>query len=445
MTGHAPGSYEPGPVLARAARPAGAIFLCLFLVLGAAGPAEARAPRNVEFPDILVSAAELLEHVPADPAADPADGEPRAGWRVLDARPVERYEWGHIPGAIRFDPETWNGDASALSRRFGMAGFGISPLDTVVCYSDRESPAAAGELFWILELAGHPAVKVLNGGFEAWTTARGAIETERPAPPFRPFTAAPDTTRIADFDYVLGHFGRPGFTVLDWRAPEEWAKGHIPHSLPFPLETLVGEDGLWLSGEEMRKLFAAWGPRDREYVDLNDEFIVLGGDTYGHLPIHPYLAARLAGIRNVRVYPAGFSRWMLKENAPITRLINVGTLRDHFRRERGKDFRTIDLPPADFILLDLRGVRDWQNGHIPGAIQVSPTRLDDQIEDLVAAYWPGADRTKVPVVVYCYGSGCTRSRWGTTIAARHGFTHLEWFKDGVEGWRQVGEKLLESR
>ena len=415
------------------------------MLWAAPGSAGARESNPVVYPDILVTARDLRDHLSARTAGGVNPDTTAGRWRMLDVRSGNPYREGHIPGALWLDVGEMRCKPDALISVFQSHLCAMSERDTVVCYADAQAPALAGKAFWFLELAGFPTVKVLNGGFEAWLAAGGETETHRSTSAAPKYAGQPDTTRIADFDYVLGHFGRTGTTILDGRSPEEWAKGHIPHSLPFPLETLVGEDGLWLSGKEMRARFAVWGPRDREYVDLDDEFIVLGDDPYGHQPIHPYLAARLAGIEHVRVYPDGFSGWRSKDNAPITRLINVGTLRDRFRRERGKDFRTIDLPPADFILLDLRGERDWQIGHIPGAIEIAPHQLNEQIEALVATYWPGADRATIPVVVYCYGPTCTRSRWGTTFAAQHGFLKLEWFKDGVQGWRQAGEKLISSR
>jgi rhodanese-related sulfurtransferase len=45
------------------------------------------------------------------------------------------------------------------------------------------------------------------------------------------------------------------------------------------------------------------------------------------------------------------------------------------------------------------------------------------------------------LIVYCYGPGCTRSRFCSTTAARHGWRNLWWYKDGADGWRSAGLAL----
>jgi len=46
------------------------------------------------------------------------------------------------------------------------------------------------------------------------------------------------------------------------------------------------------------------------------------------------------------------------------------------------------------------------------------------------------------LIVYCYGPGCTRSRFCTTTAARQGWRNLWWYKDGQDGWRGAGLEIV---
>jgi rhodanese-related sulfurtransferase len=71
--------------------------------------------------------------------------------------------------------------------------------------------------------------------------------------------------------------------------------------------------------------------------------------------------------------------------------------------------------------------------------------FDAGLDLLVAEFWPGANRSEVPLVVYCYGPTCTRSRNCTTFAAARGFRRLYWFKDGPQGWLALGERLVDLR
>ena len=79
---------------------------------------------------------------------------------------------------------------------------------------------------------------------------------------------------------------------------------------------------------------------------------------------------------------------------------------------------------------------------MPGALSLEPGQLDARLDQLVADTWPGADRAHIPLVAYCYGPTCTRSRNGLTLAARRGFQNLLWYKEGIQGWRSVGELTI---
>ncbi len=387
-----------------------------------------RPSEPVVYPEILRDAAWVKVH-----AAD-------RNVIVVDARPAAAFAAGHVPGARRVDPTAWDGRIDALAAWF--AGAGVSSDGEVVCVSDRANPAASGALFWLLELAGHPHVTLLNGGMEAWRGAGGAIEDGEASARAAHFAAAPDTSRICDYAFVRARFGTRGTSILDWRSAEAWATGHIPHSLPFPLETLVTEDGLTRTGPDMRPLFEQWGPREREYVDLSDEIVVCGDLRPSDAPIHPYFAARLAGIARVRVYPEGFSGWRAHADAPVVRLIGTEELRGMLHAAWGRTLP--DIPPPRFILLDLRGENDFRRGHLPGALSLQPHLFEKYLDYLAGEYWPGADRARIPLVVYCYGPTCTRSRNGSTQAARRGFLNLFWYKEGTQGWRAAGETWIEG-
>ena len=189
----------------------------------------------------------------------------------------------------------------------------------------------------------------------------------------------------------------------------------------------------------MRGIFAQWGPRAREYVDLEDELLVCGDLGAADAPVHPYFAARLAGIRRLRVYPEGFAGWRAHDDAPVTRLIGTEELRAMLHAAWGESLR--DIPPAGFILLDLRGGHEYRGGHLPGALSLEPQLFDRYLDHLAVEWWPGADRARIPLVVYCYGPTCTRSRNGSTLAARRGYLNLLWYKEGIEGWIGAGEGL----
>ena len=130
-------------------------------------------------PQLLITPRELSEAL-----ATPAGSRPL----LLDLRPPEDYVAGHIPGAIHID--LWgvsliDTDPAPLDAFMWMiehvlATHGVDASRTVVVY-DQQSGIRAARAFWFLEYFGHPSVRLLDGGFTAWTAA--GFETTRDASP----------------------------------------------------------------------------------------------------------------------------------------------------------------------------------------------------------------------------------------------------------------------
>jgi len=93
---------------------------------------------------------------------------------------------------------------------------------------------------------------------------------------------------------------------------------------------------------------------------------------------------------------------------------------------RGRPDRT-DLPPARFVLLDLRDRADHRSAHIPGSVCLpatpSPTPLRASSRAIGPASIPHDASGRALL-----RPGCIRSRNGATQAARYGFRDLRWFR-----------------
>src|SRR6185503_19128011 len=112
-------------------------------------------------------------------------------WQLTDPSHGPRvYGEGHIPGAVYANLDR---DLSELGRpglgrhpmpppeAFGAAlgRLGITPATAVIAY-DEGNGAYAARLWWLLRLAGHEAVAVLDGGLAAWSAAGLPITREVP-------------------------------------------------------------------------------------------------------------------------------------------------------------------------------------------------------------------------------------------------------------------------
>jgi thiosulfate/3-mercaptopyruvate sulfurtransferase len=161
--------------------------------------------------------------------AELAGGHPPAvldvRWRLGGPPGIDSYRAGHLPGAIFADLDR---DLAAPPGRGGrhplpepadfqaaMRRAGISDDRPVVVYDDADS-ASAARAWWLLRYFGHHSVRVLDGGYRAWTAAGQPVSTRDPEPASGTFTARPGGMPVLDAAAAAG-LARSG-VLLDARA-----------------------------------------------------------------------------------------------------------------------------------------------------------------------------------------------------------------------------------
>jgi thiosulfate/3-mercaptopyruvate sulfurtransferase len=243
---------------------------------------------------------------------------------VLDVRPAEAFAVSRLPGAIHLD--LWgvsliDTSAAPLRAFMWMIGHlfslrGVTPGRPVVIYEDTSGIRAA-RVFWFLEYLGHPNVRVLDGGFNAWTRAGLSLATEVVTPVPSLWHGEPDSSRIATWDQVLERLDSSEVAVLDTRSEAEFfaeevrAKrgGAIPGAVNLEWKNNLRPDGTFKSAEELRAMYSKLGVTpDREVV------------TYcqgGYRAAHAYLALRIIGFPRVRNYTGSWKEWGDREDLPI--------------------------------------------------------------------------------------------------------------------------------
>jgi thiosulfate/3-mercaptopyruvate sulfurtransferase len=260
---------------------------------------------------------------------------------ILDLRPAEDFTAGHIPGAIHLD--LWalslnNTDEAPLRSFLWMiahllASRGVDSSRPVVVYDDQSGMRAA-RAFWFLEYFGHPDVRVLDGGFGAWTRAGLPVETVARKPPKQniagwPEEARPDDERLATWRDVKDRVddarrGARDAVLLDTRSDAEHygevarAKraGSVPGAVHVEWTRNLGTDGAFRPARELREMYERAGVTpDREVV------------TYcqgGYRAAHSYLALRLLGYPRVRNYIGSWKEWGDREDLPIEIPVRAG-------------------------------------------------------------------------------------------------------------------------
>lgn len=279
-------------------------------------------------------------------AQDMRDKLPSREWLVFDVRHDladhaagrRAYEQGHIPGALFLDHETQlsgtktgrNGrhplpelaDFAALMRAQGLT------RRTQVLVYDGGNGMFASHLWWMLRWLGHETVAVLDGGWQAWKEAGGAIEagvnvpamTEAQALQGMHLPAEPSMPTV-DAEQVLANIQSPAFTVLDARAanrysgetePMDPVAGHIPGALNRPATHNVAADGRFKSPAELRRDFDALLAGEQASGIVHQ----CGS---GITACHNLFAMELAGLTGSALYPGSWSEWSSDPSRPVAR------------------------------------------------------------------------------------------------------------------------------
>ena len=258
------------------------------------------------------------------PAQLSSEIESRQPLLILDLRPPEAYTAGHVPGALHLD--LWgvsltDTDPAPLKAFMWMiehvlAIHGVANDVPVVVY-DEQSGVRAARAFWFLEYFGHPSVRLLDGGFGAWSRAGLPVSRDAAPAPASDWTGKRELQTIATWREVKSAIGSEGSVILDTRSDGEYcgttvrAKrgGAIPGAVHIEWTRNLGSDGAFKPAAELREMYESAGVTpDREVL------------TYcqgGYRAAHSYIALRLLGYPRVRNYVGSWKEWGDREDLPI--------------------------------------------------------------------------------------------------------------------------------
>jgi thiosulfate/3-mercaptopyruvate sulfurtransferase len=240
---------------------------------------------------------------------------------VLDVRSQEQYDGGHVPGARRVDHDAWKeafgdgDDSDGWSRRIGELGIG---RDTKVVLYDDKSMKDAARIWWILRYWGIRDARLLNGGWNGWTSA-GLPTSEDPPPPASPveFKANARSRRLVTKGRILKSLAQSGLQIVDARSEAEFCGtdtrdnkkgGAIPGAKNLEWSDLIDpETQRFRSPREIRRLLA------QADIDL-DRPTATYCQSGGRASVMAF-GLELMGAKRVGNYFRGWNEW---GNAPET-------------------------------------------------------------------------------------------------------------------------------
>ena len=249
---------------------------------------------------------------------------------ILDKPRARRdYMASHVPGAVFADMETDLADLSVKGRgrhplpsaetfSASLSRWGIDRDTDVIVYDDA-SGAMAARLWWMLRLAGHERVAVLDGGWAAWKAAGLPVSSSAPQPAPSDYRVRFDEAAIASADEVVAMLSRGDGALLDARAANRFrgenetidpVAGHVPGARNRPFSDNLGPNQIFKQPDVLRAeidaILAGTPPT---------QVLLMCGS--GVTACHNLLAMEHAGLRGARVYAGSWSEWISDPGRPI--------------------------------------------------------------------------------------------------------------------------------
>ena len=187
----------------------------------------------------------------------------------------ELYAAAHLPGAPFLDLDSALAGPPGRRGRHplpdpavlqdALRGAGLDDDTEVVVY-DQQTSLGAARAWWVLRWAGHPQVRVLDGGLAAWVRSCRPVSADIPSPAAGSLTVRPGSVPVLDAEAAAA-MARSG-VLLDVRTAERYrgeaepidhTAGHVPGAVNLPMAEVMADDGTFLPADAIRRRAAAAG------------------------------------------------------------------------------------------------------------------------------------------------------------------------------------------
>jgi thiosulfate/3-mercaptopyruvate sulfurtransferase len=246
---------------------------------------------------------------------------------IIDLCKPDIHAQGHLPGAQYLDYSNLIFGQKPAPGQVPDTDFlvevlselGLDSNKHVVAYDDEGSGKAC-RLLWTLDLLGHKNSSLLNGGLHSWAGEdRPLVGEPGPTPATADFKAQPDSSVIADKDYILANLENPNVRLLDARSIGEFdgvkvlaaRGGHIPGAVNFEwLSAIDYENNMRMKPVEiLQPLMQGLGIEP-------DKEIITYCQTH-HRSAHSYIMLKAMGYEKIRGYLGSWSDWGNDPDTPI--------------------------------------------------------------------------------------------------------------------------------
>jgi thiosulfate/3-mercaptopyruvate sulfurtransferase len=265
--------------------------------------------------------------VPLPDGGEPDGGEPDPGAIVVDTAWLQAelgsselqlidtrargYDEARLPGAIRLRPGDLEGvvdgvpsqvapveQAQAALREAGLRN------GTIAVVYGEPPEYDPSRVVWALRYFRHGDVRYLDGGFDAWVRAGGALETEPPevTPTDYALVGTDESLRVTGA-WVLERLGEPPYDgtelqLVDARSEGEYAAGRIPTALSANWTRNLA-DGFLRAEPELGAIYAG----------LDPSATTIAYCVSGWRGSFAWLTLTALGYDDVRLYDGSWNEW----------------------------------------------------------------------------------------------------------------------------------------
>ncbi|HEY4918676.1 MAG TPA: sulfurtransferase [Xanthobacteraceae bacterium] len=274
---------------------------------------------------VLITPAELSDSLKSEPIV------------LIDTRDPATYAAGHLPGAVNIHDiftylATSTPDGVAAMREkfaaiFGNAG--LSGKETAVVYEQSMNTGFGQSCrgYVLLRYLGYPKIKILHGGYAAWSTAGLPTTTDVATPLPRTFPLDPSAAGIlVDLQGMKAAVANPNLVKLDTRDVDEWiADSSSPYGKDFCPRKGRIPGAVWIEWYRMMKPSPA-GPMFKSREEILAECASVGITPKTPVVLYCFKGARAsntlvalkeAGVEDVTLYFGSWNEWSRDPSLPI--------------------------------------------------------------------------------------------------------------------------------
>jgi thiosulfate/3-mercaptopyruvate sulfurtransferase len=261
-------------------------------------------------------------------------GERPGALTLIDLRPAEDFSLGHIEGSRHLDiygvslNDSSDAPLSAFLAIFRtlFGARGVTRDRPVVIY-DHETGERAARAVWLLALLGHPDVRILDGGTQAWTASGNRLvqvaKAPAPADPAQapptppPYKGTPNLELLATRFDVHRAIDDEQAVIVDVRRESEYRgtekrarrAGTIPGAVHIFWRDHLDDRGAFRPAAEIRDLYVSRG--------VTPDKTVIPVCQGGYRSANTFLALKALGYPRVRNYVASWGEWGNRDDSKI--------------------------------------------------------------------------------------------------------------------------------